>query len=113
MPEWTEYTAEEIQEINDRGDSPEDFEAYILVKYDRGHRYAVREVEDDEPLNMESLIEEFVEWAYDGMAEIDPPLSNRTAGCEGEATLYLDGQKPFAAHCWTSKGFFTRSTTHA
>ena len=104
-PNWHEYSPDEIQALSDRGESPKGFEGYVLIKYDRGYQYAVRRLREDEPLDLKAIVEDWIQHRYGGMMELDEPLT-RLAGTPNEATIYLEGQEPFASYCWTGRGFY-------
>ena len=102
--EWISYTVDEIKKLADAGEAP--FESYLLVKYANGYRYAVREISEDERIDVEAMAEEFLAIYRDNLEKVDA-ITDQTVGAPIKATVYLDGQAPWSAYCWTSKGIWT------
>ena len=104
--EWRGYTAEEMQALHDAGETPEGWESYLLVKHDSGYRYAVRKIEGDDLLDFRPMIEEFIAVFRDNIERIES-ITRQCVGAHLEATMYLDGQPPFAGYCWSSRAVWT------
>lgn len=104
--EWREYGADRVQEMADNGETPDGWESYLMVKYANGYRYAFRKIEGDDILDFEPMMEEFIAIYRDNI-EVIESITHRCVGAHMEATMYLDGQPPFAAYCWSSRGIWT------
>jgi hypothetical protein len=84
-------------------------ERYLFVRSPRDGFSWIVPLEEGSSLNERELIQEFLDNVprFKG-TEIEPPLTDRPVEGKYRYTLYLDGQEPNGATCWTNGGFYIR-----
>lgn len=83
-------------------------DCYMHVRNPRSGRDWIVEFADDRKIDPESLLRDMMGRVPEFMPESLRDVTRQGFGGDLQWTVYLDGQQPFSAHCWTSGEAWTQ-----
>ena len=84
-------------------------DCYLYVTENRSGESWVMPLRGNSSLDLKHQIKKWIKREFCGELELDPPLTPSFAG-DYYAKIVTDGRSPDSVVCWTSGGFFLKST---
>jgi len=80
---------------------------YLHITHCQSGETHIVPLDEDTPLDIDALVDKWIEQTYCGELERDGEL---TPGLDGEyyAAIYTDGRSPESVVVWSSGGFYTK-----